>query len=76
MNETADQETAPAKSKLPKEIRVEQRRKGGRLLIDGEEFPWHISDDGISTTLRKGEPPTITITLIAETVLIEDSLDP
>jgi hypothetical protein len=69
---TQDQENVPTKPKLAKEIRVE---RGRRLVVDGEEFPWFLTEDGVSTEVKQGKPPTVTITLLAETVFIEDSLD-
>jgi hypothetical protein len=60
--------------KIPAEIRVEASRKNGeKLLIDGEEFPWAITEDGVSTSVGRGIP-TVTITLIADRVTIDHTM--
>lgn len=54
--------------KLAKEIRVSDYG----LTIDGEPFPWYISSDAISVEKRSGQPTTVTISLIAESVVTEE----
>lgn len=63
--------------KLAKTIEVVQARNASQsslLIIDGEEFPWHISTDGITTTVRDDEPPSVTITIPTEHLSINNTL--
>ena len=44
------------------------------LVIDGTEFPWHITTDGVSTSVTTDGVPTVTMTLIAERVSVEHAM--
>lgn len=44
------------------------------VKIDGEEFPWFISESGISTTVSANDVPGITFTLMAEEVRVVGKL--
>lgn len=46
------------------------------FTIDGREFPWYISEDGISTVVRNSDVPSITVTIVADRVRIEDRMGP
>lgn len=63
--------------RLAKEIRVTQHGTGNTsITVDGAEFPWYFSVDGISTTVSKGDMPLVTISIVAERVLVDHGLDP
>lgn len=65
------------KPKLAKEIRVTQHGTGNTsITVDGDEFPWYLSVDGIRTTVTKGDLPTVTLSIVAERVLVDHGLDP
>lgn len=53
---------------LPEKITVDLRAK--RLLVDGVEFPWYISEDGVTLTSLgdRNAAPVVRIGLLAETV--------
>lgn len=64
------------KPKLAKEIRVTQRgTRNMSITVDGAEFPWYFSVDGIHTTVSKGDLPAVTITIVAERLLVDHGLD-
>lgn len=44
------------------------------LRIDGQEFPWPVSIEGISTQVRRDEVPSITLTILADRVEVHDSM--
>jgi hypothetical protein len=44
------------------------------LKIDGQDFPWHISEDGVETQVTRTGIPSITITIPADEVMIHHSL--
>lgn len=57
--------------RLAKDIEVRQvGRREYALTIDGEEFPWWIDAEGISTRVTGDRMPSITITIPAENVHI------
>lgn len=63
--------------RLAKQIDVVQDGGHRRLIIDGEEFPYLIEKDAaVSTVVRPGTMPRVTITLLAEEVTVRDSLNP
>jgi hypothetical protein len=45
------------------------------LTVDGEEFPWHIAEDGVTTTVTDDGVPTVTITLLAERVTVDHRIE-
>lgn len=45
------------------------------LTIDGEEFPWHITEQGVSVEVNNTDIPAITITIPAENVTLEHRID-
>lgn len=49
------------------------KREGGNheLLIDGQPFPWHTAL-GIDVHVDRSESPGVTLTLLADEVLVED----
>ena len=60
-----------SKPRIAKRIDVSKRPGECKLLIDGEEFPYHTTE-GIRTDVRRGSFPSITITLLADEIHIED----
>lgn len=59
---------------LAKLIEVERRHGSVNLKIDGEEFPWFVSLDGVSANVRKDECPAVTVTILADQVRVLDSV--
>lgn len=63
---------------IAKQIKVQRNGKPGDkqfiLLVDGKEFPWHITENGVETQVTRDGPPSITLTLLADEVLVEDRL--
>jgi hypothetical protein len=45
-----------------------------KLVIDGQDFPWHISEDGVATQIDRTGIPSITITIPADEVFTHHSL--
>jgi hypothetical protein len=41
---------------------------GGKLLIDGKEFPWPVALDEVSVVSKPGHRPAITVTIHANEV--------
>ncbi len=46
----------------------------GRIEIDGEEFPWFVAAGGVTTTVDSREAPSVTLTVIANRVLVDNAL--
>lgn len=46
------------------------------LRIDGQEFPWYISEAGVQTTVGADDCPNATITVLANRVSIEHDWTP
>lgn len=44
------------------------------LRIDGAEFPWHITADGVRIEVGRDRVPTVSVTIPAESVQVDDSL--
>lgn len=62
--------------KFADEIVIKQSLKGAQTFtIDGDEFPWHISDAGFGINVSDGEAPNLTITILARRVTVEHTLD-
>jgi len=59
--------------KLAHKIEVVRRGYIFTLLIDGAQFPWLISEFGVSTTVDNGVP-TVTLNLPAEIVVVDNEL--
>jgi hypothetical protein len=59
--------------KIPDLIEVERRGKYTSLRIDGVEFPWALTDDGISTAVVRGGEPGVALTILANEVRVIDS---
>lgn len=53
---------------LPKKAVLDLKQQ--KLFIDGKEFPWYISEDGVEVTglLGRNELPTLSFAMFAETV--------
>lgn len=54
--------------KLPKKAVVDLANE--KLYIDGEEFPWFITEEGVEVSglLDRNVLPTLTFTMFSETV--------
>lgn len=37
--------------------------KDGKIILDGQEFPWYVTTDGITLHLDSDDWPKITLTL-------------
>jgi hypothetical protein len=61
---------------FPKLIEVECKGTDARLLIDGEEFPYFLGDQGVSTQVQSGEMPSVTLTILADEVRVVDRYKP
>lgn len=59
---------------LAKHITVKQVGADYSLQIDGEEFPWFITVDGVRTTVSREEMPAVTLTIVAERVEVEHAV--
>jgi len=57
---------------LAKNILVTRVGMKAELQIDGEPFPWVIADAGISLTVVTGDIPSITITVLSESIRVID----
>src|SRR5688500_8019306 len=56
--------------KFPKTIRI---RVGGSLEVDGQEFPWYITEDGVGVGAgSRSDLTTITVTTPCEKVIVEE----
>lgn len=62
--------------RIAKLIEVEQSRTtpSGCIVIDGEPFPFMLSEDGVDTQVRHGEMPSVTVTILAEEVRVLNSV--
>lgn len=58
--------------------RITIRRSGRHftLEVDGKEFPWHIAREDILTTTTAQGPGTVTLTIPAMHVIVDDDADP
>lgn len=45
------------------------------LTINGEEFPWCIAEDGVSTAVTDEGVPAVTITILAEQVTVNHRIE-
>ncbi|UAJ79959.1 hypothetical protein IT072_02455 [Leifsonia sp. ZF2019] len=45
------------------------------LTIDGEEFPWHVTEDGVRIEVTDRGVPAITITIPDERVTVDHSIN-
>lgn len=66
----------PASPKFATHIDVSAHLDGRRfrLTIDGEQFPWHITEDGVQIEVTDQGLPAITITIPAERVTVDHSI--
>lgn len=46
------------------------------LRIDGQEFPWFISSDGVQTIVGSDNCPSVTVTIFANRVSVEHDWTP
>lgn len=60
--------------KFPKVIEVERRGSTAVLKIDGEDFPWAIARGGVSVNPDPDNVPTVTVTLVAERVFVDNQI--
>jgi hypothetical protein len=53
---------------LPKKAFLDLNQE--KLFIDGKEFPWYITEEGVEVTglLGRNELPTLSFAMFAETV--------
>lgn len=58
-----------------KKISVERVNNRTRLYINGEEFPWFFTN-GVGVDVTRDEAPAVTLTIPADTVTVEDTIDP
>ena len=61
---------------LPHELRIERRGPGqpAKLYIDGVHFAYATAD-GFHVDVRRGDMPGVTLTLVADSVLVTDTID-
>ncbi|UAJ78328.1 hypothetical protein IT072_13780 [Leifsonia sp. ZF2019] len=45
------------------------------ITIDGEDFPWHITEEGVRIEVTDQGVPAITITIPAERVTVDHSFN-
>lgn len=58
----------------PKTIRIERYGTTARVLVDGDEFPFAVAEDGVIIgPIGTDSMPTVTLTLWAECVEVIDS---
>jgi hypothetical protein len=53
---------------LAKRIEVLQGSEGFSLTIDGLEFPWFITEQGVTTESTIDGMPVVTVSILAETI--------
>jgi hypothetical protein len=46
------------------------------LTIDGEEFPWYITTEGVSTTVTDDRGPAVTLTIMCDRVTTTHDIRP
>lgn len=59
---------------LPK-IKVTRHGRTAEVEIDGQPFLWPIARDGIRATVDVEDAPTVTLTLVAESVEIVNDIE-
>lgn len=61
---------------FPKRITVRRRGlNGAKILIDGQEFPWYISSDGVTIpNVSRDGIPSIVIEILADCVDVINDL--
>lgn len=79
MSETPTPTPAPAPvlPTLARNIHVSRQNGGGEfdLSIDGKPFPWYLAGDaGAKVEMSTDRVPAVTITILAETVTVDDQL--
>lgn len=57
-----------AEFNMPKSIKVVSRGSHPTLVIDGREFPWMITDEGVRVNVTRDRIPCVTISIPAESV--------
>lgn len=62
-----------ATPRMAETIRLSKTPDGWSLQVDGEEFPWHITDLQVVEVTPHGAP-SVQVTIIAETVDVHHSL--
>lgn len=53
-------------------ITVVRRGRRAVVQIDGEDFPWPIAANGVEVPVVSDECPTITLTILAESVSVDN----
>lgn len=61
-------------AELAKHVAVEIRNGKASIKIDGDEFPWFIAENGIQLIAEPNSLPTVTVTVLAEHVTIDESI--
>lgn len=61
------------KPQMPAELKVIRRGGSTRLFVDGVEFPWYFAHP-TTVCLDHHNGPGVTITLIAESVVVDDQM--
>lgn len=56
--------------RMPSEIKIVREGGNFEMTVDGQEFPWYIGRDSISTSV--GDCPAVTLTILAESVEVVD----
>lgn len=57
-------------------IAIRRRGEHLTLLVDGKEFPWHVAEDDLLTTTSTQGPGTVTLTIPAMRIVLDDEADP
>lgn len=66
---------APASPTLAGVIRVERRGGVVSLTVDGQPFPWYTADVPPTVDVDRHGAPGVTLTIVAETVEVVDTLE-
>lgn len=56
-------------------IKIYRSGRTAEMTIDGKPFPWPIAEDGAVVEVDTNNVPTITLTLVAARVEVENVLD-
>lgn len=62
-------------SELAKLIELIRNESGFTLTVNGEEFPWFITEDGVNVKVdARSGIPQVTLTILAGRVTVDDRI--
>ncbi|SFD14414.1 hypothetical protein [Streptomyces aidingensis] len=60
--------------RVPGHIEVVGQGRQAVLRVDGEDFPYVVADGTVTVRVAPGEMPSVTLTLLADRVTVDDRL--